>query len=237
MYNGLTCMGCVWSRSCALPAAQYNISPETPLFSCVKTLYTCHIHHHEKFHIHITISHFLLGIFRDILIPWKILIVEIVLPTSETCYTWPNPSVLLSQCAPTLDRPRARSVKYGDRAISAATPALWNGQPAHIRCTKTIVTQNVFLPTSLWWVLKLFNVQRLRTRCHLGFGAIQIWHIYFIFLERKVAQGSKRLKISLYKGRQHRVWRGWKISLRTGKRHRVQRGVESYCQVLWTNGV
>ena len=41
-------------------------------------------------------------------------------------------------CAPTLERPRTRSVKYGDRAFSAAAPALWNGLPAHIRCAKTL---------------------------------------------------------------------------------------------------
>ncbi len=46
--------------------------------------------------------------------------------------------VLQSQCAPTLERPRTRSVKYGDRAFSAATPALWNGLPAHIKCAKTL---------------------------------------------------------------------------------------------------
>ncbi len=51
--------------------------------------------------------------------------------------------VLLSQCAPTLERSRTRSartrsVKYGDRAFSAAAPALWNGLPAHIRCAKTL---------------------------------------------------------------------------------------------------
>ncbi len=46
--------------------------------------------------------------------------------------------VLRSQCAPTLERPRTRSVKYGDRAFSAAAPALWNGLPAHIRCDKTL---------------------------------------------------------------------------------------------------
>ncbi len=57
--------------------------------------------------------------------------------------------VLRPQCAPTLERPRTRSVKYGDRAFSAAAPALWNGLPAHIRCAKTDVTQNVFLQTSL----------------------------------------------------------------------------------------
>ena len=37
--------------------------------------------------------------------------------------------VLRSQCVPTLERPRTRSVKYG-RAFSAAAPALWNGLSA-----------------------------------------------------------------------------------------------------------
>ncbi len=46
--------------------------------------------------------------------------------------------LLRSQCTPTLERPRTRSVKYGDRAFSAAAPALWNGLPAHIRCAKTL---------------------------------------------------------------------------------------------------
>ncbi len=44
--------------------------------------------------------------------------------------------VLRSQCAPTLERPRTRSVKYGDGAFSAAAPALWNGLPADRRCAK-----------------------------------------------------------------------------------------------------
>ncbi len=46
--------------------------------------------------------------------------------------------VLRSQCAPTLERPRTRSVKYGDRAFSVAAPALRNGLPAHIRRAKTL---------------------------------------------------------------------------------------------------
>ncbi len=46
--------------------------------------------------------------------------------------------LLRSQCAPTLERPRTRSVKYCDRAFSVAAPALWNGLPAHIRCAKTL---------------------------------------------------------------------------------------------------
>ncbi len=36
------------------------------------------------------------------------------------------------------EKPRTRSVKYGDRAFSAAALALWNGLPAHIRCAKTL---------------------------------------------------------------------------------------------------
>ncbi len=28
--------------------------------------------------------------------------------------------------------------EYGDRAFSAAAPAVWNGLPAHIRCAKTL---------------------------------------------------------------------------------------------------
>ena len=37
----------------------------------------------------------------------------------------------------TLEMPRIRSVKYGDRALSAAAPAPWNGLPPQIRCAKT----------------------------------------------------------------------------------------------------
>ena len=59
--------------------------------------------------------------------------------------------VLRSQCAPTLEKPRTRSVKYGDMAFSTAAPALWNGLAAHIRCAKTLekATQNVVLQTRL----------------------------------------------------------------------------------------
>ena len=52
---------------------------------------------------------------------------------------------LRSHCAPTLKPalkiPRTRSVKYcgGNRALSAAAPALWNGLPVHITCAKTLV--------------------------------------------------------------------------------------------------
>ncbi len=48
--------------------------------------------------------------------------------------------VLRSQCAPTLEMPRTRSVKYGDRAFSAAAPAVWNGLPARIRFANTLDT-------------------------------------------------------------------------------------------------
>ena len=46
-------------------------------------------------------------------------------------------SVAVSVC-PTLERPRTRSVKYGDRALSAAAPALWDGLLADIRYPKTL---------------------------------------------------------------------------------------------------
>ncbi len=55
--------------------------------------------------------------------------------------------VLWSQCAPILEKPRTRSLKYGDRAFSAAAPALWNGLPAHIRCAKTLDTFRKSLKT------------------------------------------------------------------------------------------
>ncbi len=44
---------------------------------------------------------------------------------------------------------------------------------------------HVFLQTSLWRVLKVFNVQRLRARCHLGFHAIHIWYIYLFYLRKQ----------------------------------------------------
>ncbi len=55
--------------------------------------------------------------------------------------------VLRSQCAPTLEMPRTRSVKYGDRAFCAAAPALWNDLPANIRCAKTLDTFKMLLKT------------------------------------------------------------------------------------------
>ncbi len=80
--------------------------------------------------------------------------------------------MLWSQCAPTLERPHTRSVKYGDRAFSAVAPAFWNGLPTHIRCAKTLYTFKKLLKT--YFFRQAFDESYI-VQCATPYGKMSSW--------------------------------------------------------------